>query len=1202
VLVVFALLLLVFLVVTQIVLWTNIPRDLVLDKLQRQLGLRITAQSLSTGWLGNTNLRDVSIALPLSDEALLRVPRMRVKHTTLFGLLLTQAVELDEIDLNDASVLVRQDVTGRWNLQEVADLLARAGGKQTAQEQAGGASSRPKLPALRINHATIDVLDRTGRKTAITPISVTGDPENAITWKYEAVAGNLGGIGPQIALSGRLVTGGTWEHQLKLFAVNVQQWASTWTGPTSQAVSFAGDWHGSLRADGVAGRLVIAGLQIGDFRLSGALGANKEGSAVAIRPENLFVHTPRKEVPDVRISAGKLWLDAKSVAADGLTLTMFDGAARIDGRYDWSAGSADVTTTWANFEVPNQQVTYGGTFNASLRSPITGRQIDAHLVSAGTFPTGGWNTDLTLHGTGRAMDHMDWSLAAKRLSIDSVQPIRLDGLAAGVQTRGKLVSLTSLRGPGEVVARGDGRYDLASEDWNVHLDLSNIPRPLKFGKQTPLAITLRASGTRDRIALENPGLSLRGPEAELRLDGTYVYRDPKPVNLTVRMNNVPQRQNLTTPDNEPPPLFAYLRGEAQVIGTVLHPRDLEVTGFLIGREVRLLDRPLGDFDTRFRGTIDDKTLSLNTEKTELLGGQWVLQATFPKNAALDMNLAVDGLPLTKVGEALKLNDIDGLLNAKLAIVVPRLKVEALRINGDVKGSSLKYGKLSADSLEGKISVADGQLRAQPVRLRKADGEAHVTAEMDLREYRRVMASIDFASWPFEPQAGTRAQLWGGTDGLRITFPGAKRQEGIRGNVYRPESRAERLWVTGPIDIRANFTLENQPLGQAKLLADVRGRSLDLRSLSFDGLDGTVQGQAVVDFDHPLTMRGSLYFEDFNGARIPEFFPKNPVLKGLSGRYSGDVRIGPAPGPRPLQPLRIVGHVTNVAGKYRTIDVGPIQFSAFTNLDRVVIEDSPKDPTTIALAGGLVRVWGRFSVLEPGEELSAAASRRIVISQMQVLFKTLDLNQIVHAFKPDADRMVGKLAGSFEALAGTRPGRAPGAEPSGQNLPEKIVRRITADGRVELTQSELGNLDVVAALYNAMSIAPDPDNPEGRGDLTFHLEDGSILLNNIHYFNRGSEMRGIVKVDEIWKLPASPVSGTAVGTARPFRDIRLPFLSTYDLDTILTVLQTDLTTVGVRGTVHQPEIVPLAFSDLGDAMRMFILGDFDRENPQAKPKY
>src|SRR3954462_8887729 len=60
-----ALLIVIGVVATQLVLWSNVPRDLVLRQLQKQLGLRVSAASLTTGWLGNTQLHDVAIALPL---------------------------------------------------------------------------------------------------------------------------------------------------------------------------------------------------------------------------------------------------------------------------------------------------------------------------------------------------------------------------------------------------------------------------------------------------------------------------------------------------------------------------------------------------------------------------------------------------------------------------------------------------------------------------------------------------------------------------------------------------------------------------------------------------------------------------------------------------------------------------------------------------------------------------------------------------------------------------------------------------------------------------------------------------------------------------------------------------------------------------------------------------------------------------------
>src|SRR5438105_15732255 len=53
----------------QLVLMTQVPRNLVISELERELGLRVSTASLSSGWLGNTTLQDVTLSLPLASEA-----------------------------------------------------------------------------------------------------------------------------------------------------------------------------------------------------------------------------------------------------------------------------------------------------------------------------------------------------------------------------------------------------------------------------------------------------------------------------------------------------------------------------------------------------------------------------------------------------------------------------------------------------------------------------------------------------------------------------------------------------------------------------------------------------------------------------------------------------------------------------------------------------------------------------------------------------------------------------------------------------------------------------------------------------------------------------------------------------------------------------------------------------------------------------
>jgi len=133
----------------------------------------------------------------------------------------------------------------------------------------------------------------------------------------------------------------------------------------------------------------------------------------------------------------------------------------------------------------------------------------------------------------------------------------------------------------------------------------------------------------------------------------------------------------------------------------------------------------------------------------------------------------------------------------------------------------------------------------------------------------------------------------------------------------------------------------------------------------------------------------------------------------------------------------------------------------------------------------------------------------------------------------------------------------------------------------------------------MSFVPASRQPDGTGDLTFHMEDGLLSLNNVHYFNRGTELRAVADIDEVWNIPDSPLVGTAAGTIRPFRDLRLPFLSGNDIDTVVTALQGNLTTVGLAGTVRDYQLRPVAFEEVGQGLRMLLVGDVEKERRRAR---
>ncbi len=140
-------LLVLIVVIVQIILWTSLPKSIVVAQIEQQLGLRISTKSLSTGstgWLGHTTLSDVSLDLPLSQRSFLDVKALKVKHTSLLGMILGKGIEISSIEIDQPVIYVQQDAAGKWNLLEVASCWRKPAGK--IQRRIRSRQGIPKLP------------------------------------------------------------------------------------------------------------------------------------------------------------------------------------------------------------------------------------------------------------------------------------------------------------------------------------------------------------------------------------------------------------------------------------------------------------------------------------------------------------------------------------------------------------------------------------------------------------------------------------------------------------------------------------------------------------------------------------------------------------------------------------------------------------------------------------------------------------------------------------------------------------------------------------------------------------------------------------------------------------------------------------------------------------------------------------------------
>jgi len=181
--------------------------------------------------------------------------------------------------------------------------------------------------------------------------------------------------------------------------------------------------------------------------------------------------------------------------------------------------------------------------------------------------------------------------------------------------------------------------------------------------------------------------------------------------------------------------------------------------------------------------------------------------------------------------------------------------------------------------------------------------------------------------------------------------------------------------------------------------------------------------------------------------------------------------------------------------------------------------------------------------------------------------------------------------------GRPPVPVPPATAPGPNTPplKILLDPIYAEGHVELTKSNLGKFGPIAFLYNAAKFFHDDKSVDGAGNVDFHLEGGTLTIEHMRYFYRGTQVRAVAEVKEAWNMPDSPLTGTAFLVARPLKDVKLPVLA--DFDSVLNAIQSSLQLTGVRveGTLHKYRIIgPLGFTDMTDDLRRFLVGDVKSE--------
>lgn len=1223
----------------QIVLWTTVPKSLVVGEVEKGLGLRIGANALSTGWLGHTSMSGVKLALPLQQQSFFDVPSMKVRHTNLLAILLGFEVRIKAVELQDPVLYVRQDTTGRWNLQEVSELLARAGGKKTGQQTAQ-TSATPALPWVKIRNLTIVVLDNKGRQAKVAPVNVNGEPDSPVSWKYDVeIPSQQSNVPPHLSLLGRVAPGGTWAHDVQIWVNDIAPWVQPWKPGFKEPVTFDGRWQGELPDTGIRGFLQIKESQFASYHADGALSAWQQSDGFGISPENLHLHSASTPAADVRVPTGQLlYLGRKTLRVTRLQLALMGGPVALNGWYQTDIREGALEAVWQDLTLPGQDLKHSGKLNFTFKQPQAAPMALAGLLNVNArWSRGPVEAVIDFGAEGDTLRSLAWHFTAPQLAWHRAQPLILNGLSGSgtyeqdAQNQHELVRLSRISLPQANRLSGTAWYDLKQmggevhfqgQDWPIHLIQGTDLQFAIDGKEYAVPTRQEQEGTTTRPEQKVPttGPEQKGPttrpflielnqfylrtaDAELRLSGHYDSREPKPVAAKVEFHNTP---GLLAQVDRPAVVHGTLDGEADLAGK-LQPMDVAITGFLDGRDASILGHPVGDMRTAVAGHIDSDKADVHANGIPFLGGAWDIGATYvmfendnPVHATT-VNLGVQHLPLNRVAAFLKTEQLQGMFAGQWNVYFPGLKPDPARITVSGKGrvQNLVASYLVADELNFQTSLQDGKMKIAPIQLRRGSyGRVDAQASADVNQFRQIDAGIQFTAWPVELPGEIGLQLWRGAQNIQVMLPDAKAKD----------PAARKLRVNANADLRADLAFHQQPEAEVRVVASMRGRSVQLDSIEGNLFGGTMRGKGVTDLDQPFQSRLDLQWSNLQTSRAVQLYPQ---LKGLVGTFGGSLHLAPATTPRPLEPLALDVYLTSNQAHWKTVQIGNSELHAFVGTNRLIESDVRK--STVKIADGTLGVWltarrHRDAQINPQGQWVPTGHTQSV--QLSLDLSNISIDQFVQAYDPDHAPGLGRLRGSFNLLSAPRetplvqlatvstqvPATGPASRPAAnsaaaaqESLLQYLLRTTAVDGKLTLTRSNLAQFGPIEGLYNIMHLGNDIRQPTGKGDVSLHMEGGLLQVQNLHYFNRGVEVRAVATLPDMWKFPDNPISGTAVGTIRALKNVRLPLIR--EADAILGALQGELTTIEFEGSVRGKKIYRvLSLKEMGAEIRALILGD------------
>jgi len=1073
-------LILVLIVTVQIVLWTNTPERIAIAQIQNVLGARAKIDSLAISWTGHTKLRGLTLTLPLADAPVVKVDEVLVEHAFLPFLVFTQRV--NRITVNGADIDVREDSTGKWNVQQLLPVT----GQNTAEPL-----STPDIPNLVVRNARLTITRADGRHGEVDGINLSGKKSGPLEYDIAAAVGESVNASGQVSLARDL------HHHLTLDVKGIPEGIKELTGKLPSPLLAALEWSGRTSPSGVEGSLTIVSAQLGQATAKGHANISTTAEkTLLIAPSNLLLTIPQGGVGAVTLESGKIHLGDK-IRIDQLHARLEQGSVALQGELDPTNFTGDLTAAWQQVQQKGFNTT--GTATMHIGREMTG-EFSGNAVFTGSLetPGGSANASITVSGKGRSLEEFGGTIISDPFTWQPVsgEPIAVPALAGHVNGRGSRIVLDSLRPrdtqAGEFLATAE--FDRNSHQWwaSLHTRELDVSQFRVRGLKLPLDVNLNADGTLSRVDIRQ--LFLRQGKTVVYITGFYDGTLPTPVELDTWCWYTP------TKESEDDASFQGLVAHGQVQGT-LNPRALGGKGIINANNLVLRDHVIGDVALDLNAQMTDWHATFSTAEMQLLEGEWQMQGEWTAFTDRPPHVMVTwkDLSLPAIGDVAKVGGLEGKLDKGTAVfTVPSLRLRDWTMKASVEASDLKLQGLAVDTLNIDATLDHGSIIVKPV-LKRGDGALNAQINASLATDQPIKLLADINHWP-APSLSTRP--WA-TD-LSASISGK-----LEASYLIPVKE-----LNAQTQLSGTIERAGEPVGNLALSASLANSRLLIDKIHVETLNGTADVNATVDLKNLETLRLDFIFNKLKPSQLTWI---SPVLEDVVGDYTGSLRIAPSTGERPLGPVRIDFTLAPEAGGFKTVEISETKVTAYAAYKSPYDWRLVTDEAVINVAGGKIKPFARIS-RSPGRSPTQLLTAEIAAVQ---------LSPIVRAYKDDKKEIVGEVTGEARVFGSTT-----------------SIKSLTAEADVRLTNSDLGNFGPVAAMYNILHIGGDIQ-PNGRGHLSLRMEAGNINVTSAVYFNRGAYINGFGTVSDVTEFPDSPLDLTLFGSLRPLRDINLPFFADAD---------------------------------------------------------